>query len=951
MSGAVPLIGREAELALADALLRSVPGRSAPGVPPRVQALLVVGDAGVGKTTLARAILDQAVDMGLSGGVGHCLDLATGTPFAPVAAALRQVVESRSRTPGLVPAAAGWLSSDAIADGNALERLLGTTAALAREQGIVMVIEDLHWSDRSTRDYIGALVRTSRAAVLLVVTIRSDDLTAEHPARTAISELSLSAGTTRLALDPMPAAALAELGRHRLGRPLSAAELDTVIARSGGNPLYAEEIMNAPGERVPSSLQDLLLRHVVGLSAPAAALVRLAAVGGALIDLDLLHDASGLDTTTFETLTREALAANVFARLGDQFGFRHALLRDAVEDGLLPSERLALHRAYVGILRERAEVGSAAARWRANAALAVHAIAAADTATALVAHVKAGLAARQHGVPEAADHLEWALDLWSSVADAVDLVGLAEAEVAALAADSLWGPTVEEGRVDRLLRHAMSRLDDVTDPLAASRVLTAVAGYSAGVPGVIDSATASDRAIALAAGQPSEELAEAWHMKAIWLCDRHEFGPGLAAAETGADVARRAGSLRAEYGNRMLASWPLHDLGRLTDARESLRQVIALATSAGAPGRALQAQAGLAWDLICAGRADEGCVLARKGEAAARREGLSWQANLNGEQELGALIWQGRLPDARRRLDELTSLGYDENRRRWMEAELLMAEGDLQAALAVEEMTLAANFRQAMHGTEDVLRQVELFEQFGDIARQLQVAHRLLAQVEVSPVRAAIQARCGMQALSAASLTLHAVPRGMADAAAEAMEVARRGLTSDWYDSMFGLQLAVANAYAARLNKRPGIGAWTEAARASERFGAFFALRPQLELSLEELRHGERGPGKEHLVAVWRSAESMGARWFAERASAEARRHRVPLPLSAHDEAGPLDRLTARERDVLELLAQGATNRAIARTLFISERTTALHVSNILAKLGAANRGEAAAMSRRTSKA
>jgi DNA-binding NarL/FixJ family response regulator len=91
----------------------------------------------------------------------------------------------------------------------------------------------------------------------------------------------------------------------------------------------------------------------------------------------------------------------------------------------------------------------------------------------------------------------------------------------------------------------------------------------------------------------------------------------------------------------------------------------------------------------------------------------------------------------------------------------------------------------------------------------------------------------------------------------------------------------------------------------------------------------------------------MGAAWYADQAVSDARRHRVPLPANAADAAHRQDRLTPRERDVLELLTQGATNRAIAQSLFISEKTVALHVSRILAKLGVANRGEAAALARR----
>jgi DNA-binding NarL/FixJ family response regulator len=89
----------------------------------------------------------------------------------------------------------------------------------------------------------------------------------------------------------------------------------------------------------------------------------------------------------------------------------------------------------------------------------------------------------------------------------------------------------------------------------------------------------------------------------------------------------------------------------------------------------------------------------------------------------------------------------------------------------------------------------------------------------------------------------------------------------------------------------------------------------------------------------------MGARELERRALRLATRTRVPLPQSATRE-GPLSRLTPREREVLDLLATGATNKTIATTLFVTEKTASVHVSRVLAKLGVTNRGEAAALAR-----
>src|SRR6478735_1311157 len=161
-----------------------------------------------------------------------------------------------------------------------------------------------------------------------------------------------------------------------------------------------------------------------------------------------------------------------------------------------------------------------------------------------------------------------------------------------------------------------------------------------------------------------------------------------------------------------------HELGRLPAALAASRAAVELAEQEQTPGDALAQRADLAWDLICAGQLDEGCDLAKQGEDDALEQGLVRIANFNAEQELDVLIWRGRLADARRRLDGLTARGYVEHRRRWAEVELLMAAGDHDAALAIEELTIAANHGPHLYAPGDTLRRVELFEQLDDTARQ-----------------------------------------------------------------------------------------------------------------------------------------------------------------------------------------------------------------------------------------
>ena len=109
--------------------------------------------------------------------------------------------------------------------------------------------------------------------------------------------------------------------------------------------------------------------------------------------------------------------------------------------------------------------------------------------------------------------------------------------------------------------------------------------------------------------------------------------------------------------------------------------------------------------------------------------------------------------------------------------------------------------------------------------------------------------------------------------------------------------------------------------------------------------HGGRDEGRELLVDCWSAARNMGATGLERQAARLATQTRVPLPESGTNQ-GPLSRLTPREREVLDQLATGATNKAIAESLVISEKTVSVHVSNVLAKLGVENRGAAAAVAR-----
>ncbi len=404
------LVGRAAETAALSESWALARG----GSPATV---LIGGEAGIGKTRLVRHFTADVEAEVLYGG---CVDLSgSGLPFAPFTAALRGHTGSPAE---LLPGHAHADSDTARAQ--LFEKVLTQFAGLCARQPVVLVIEDIHWIDRSSLDLLSFLVRNQRAAgaLLCLVTYRSDELERAHPLRRSLAELDRVAWTCRMELPRLTRRAVSSLVGAIAGVEPVASLVAEIYRRSEGNPFFAEVLLDRqdqPG--LPESLRDLLLARVARLPEQTQEVLRMATAGVGRVSHELLAAASGLDDGALSAALRPAVAAGALVIDGDGYRFRHALISEAVRDDELPGERAAAHRRFAQAL---AADHTLAADGSGPAELAFHWHEAGDAGRALEA---AWQAARDAGAglayAERLDMLERVLELWARVPDAARCIG------------------------------------------------------------------------------------------------------------------------------------------------------------------------------------------------------------------------------------------------------------------------------------------------------------------------------------------------------------------------------------------------------------------------------------------------------------------------------------------------------------------------------------------------
>jgi DNA-binding CsgD family transcriptional regulator/tetratricopeptide (TPR) repeat protein len=955
--------------------------------------VLVGGEAGVGKTRLVAELSGRCAVDGTRVLVGGCVPVGEGgLPYAPIVEALRGLLAEfgADALRGLIgpswPEVARLLPTlgepdatgapDQHAQARLFELLLGLLGRIGEQVPLVLVVEDLHWADRSTRDLLAFLARNlRRERMLLMVTYRSDE-TGPARLRAYLAELERAGPVQRLELPRFERAETQTQLTGILGAAPATDLAEAVFARSEGNPFFTEELLEAVragSEALPDTLRDLLQGRVEALPEPARQVLGAAAVAGRRVPDRLLAAVTGLGDQDQTEALRAAVTHQLLVSWpgADGYEFRHALLQETVYTSLLPGERARLHAALAAAIAAHPTwAGGTAATVAAE--LAYHWRAAEDLERALPAAIEAGTQAeRAFAFAEAQRQYEQALELWARLPQAAQLAPIDRATLLERAAEAAY-QVDDDPRAVELVRGALQDVDPLADPVRAG-LLQERLGRSLWMTADPAALAAYEEAVRLVPAEPpSAERARvlAEYAQILEMLGKDE--QCRPAAEEALASARRVGARREEGRALGLLGVDLAHLGDLEAGLAHLRDAQRIAEEQadidGLGRAALQA----AWVSEEAGRLEEAVDFALDGAEVCRRYGATaWSDSLEGTAAFFEFLL-GRWDEADRHFravlerDRLT--GPKGVHRRLERARLDIARGDFTAARRL----LQHAGRVAVQGSQGQFdaqfaaplaiarTELALWEGRGEEAFQ--------AAVEGLDVLARLGFETGEPVLFALGVAAAVDRAELASArrAAAEVEAARRDgdqllARLDAAEDLpnRGPETAAVRrqcqAERARLHGRPHPAARAAAAAGWETLAipypaACARLREAEALLASRAPHARVEAA---LQAAHQTATRLGAGPLRRELELLARRGRARLEATAQPRATepPTEvsslGLTRREAEVLALVAAGRTNRQIGEALFITPKTASLHVSRILAKLGVAGRVEAATIAHR----
>jgi DNA-binding CsgD family transcriptional regulator len=977
------LVGRAQELntlarlvgLTGDAAASSGPGGGTAG---SGGAVLLGGDAGVGKTRLLTEIAGLARGAEWHVLVGHCLNFAGDSlPYVPFTEVFGRIARD---TPALsetllrnAPALARLLPGKRVmatedhgdrqgahTREELFEAVLGALALASKSAPVLLLVEDVHWADPSTRDLLRFLfTRQLPPSVSVVISYRADDLHRRHPLRADAAEWARLPGVTRLQLSPLPEDAVRDMVRELEPSGLAESAVRSIVSRAEGNAFFVEELVAAArrGQVVLSAdLADLLLVHLDALDPEARTVLRAVSVAGRRVTHALLARVIGPEGPDLDTALRSAVDRSLLVAQPEGYSFRHALLAEAVYDDLLPGERIRWHQAYADVLSSGAVEGTAAE-------LARHAFAANDVSTALTAAVRAGDEAMTVGGPaEAEGHYEMALGLLAQPGVAPDQ-GVDPVEVALRANEA----AIAAGHLHRalaLIQDQLDRLPPDADPELRALLLMTVASTALLDDAPIDALQLTSDAMRLVPDDgPLRARILATHARANRARDRDEEAWRWASAALELAAKLQLPSVLSDATTTLARVTPDLNPERASQAEQTLRTSIAQARDAGDVAAELRSSHGLGTLLYELGRLDE----ARKSyQQAAERAVLMrrpWAPyGLDGRSMAAVVSYiRGDWDETLRMVDLGPARPPGLARAMLGGVGLTVAAGRGESAALDRLPELRGAWeREGFVAVTCGSAAIDLAGDKGDCARAIAVHDEVVqlvgrlwvnpffqARIRLSGLLLGQLASAARQAGSAERTTLIERGNELRDAALQAAgKAARRGPeTQAWLARVHAEHLRLEWLCACEGDERAApqvmVDAWVSAVEAFDRFGHVFeAARSRARLVRALRGAGQTARADAEAALALQTARALGAKPLLAELRAASGQSLV------HSDDRSSD-LTAREQEVLALVAQGRSNRLIAEQLFISAKTVSVHVSNILAKLDSAGRTEAVAVARR----
>ena len=985
------MVGRDGELARLE-------GALADAADLHGRTVVIGGEAGIGKTRLISALAASAAQRQFTVLTGACLPPAIGSvPYGPFVEWLRALVKSvdpgrvpallgpaRDEIGRLVPEVAradpasgrGHVDGDRAGSSRLLEAVLTVVERLAAQTTVLLAIEDVQWADEGTLALLTFLSRNLREVpVLLVITVRTDDLDAGTSVGRWLAELDLDDWVDRLDLAPLEPAKVIALVRTMPGGPERGDDLDAIVERSGGNPFFVEQLAAAADDsrtEMPSRLRDVLAARLAGLPEPTRELLRTASAGGRRVDDSILATILHLPPETVADALRPAITSGILVEVDGPEGrpvgyaFRHALLAEAAYDTLLIGERMRLHAAFGNELERRGEIGGERV---VPAELAHHWVAARDATRAIPALVEAGLdAERVYAFREALRHYESALASWdrSQTAPAgVDRIVVLQRAAECAVLSGSYARAVELGREAIAAAEAEVDEDGRSDPVRLGTLHDRLRWFlwEAGDRAAAEAAV--EEALRLIpASPPSSTRARTIGQAAGLRLFSGDPVTARSVARDAIEVARAVDAASEEAFALGILGWSEAVTRDVDGGIATYRQALATAERLGGVEGIALGHANLAALLDRVGRAEEALGAAIDGFGVAERlgvartyGGLMLATAARAQVDLGR--WGGAAESIETGLGldpvgpaasslHITHARIDTHRGRFDDAEGRLEEaGRLPApsdgrqrillGRAVVELAGARGRLPLVGAAIDALLSAADPAVLSDTDACWAVASALRAEAD-----GAVTARASVD-----SAALEVVETRVGRIAEMLDRAESSGPRDPYWDDIVDL----CRAEIGRALGRSDPERWATVSESWERRGRPADVAYCRYRTAESLigQRGDRTVAASDLRAAHGIATRLGAEPLRGEIGRLARHARITLDGARDQEAATADPLglTDREAEVIRLVAAGRSNQQIADELFITRKTASVHVSNILGKLGVANRVEAAAVAQR----